>query len=191
MPPGAAVGTAWRIRFRYPDGPRDCEAVAVDGDRVLLISKRSVPPVLYELPLFPTAGADPAEVQRAKRLGTVPGIPPPNERDVARRRFLGRYFAMPDGLDLSSDGRAAAIITYRDAYVFERDEGESWAAAFARTPKRLGLPEMDQAEAIVYDPPGRAIVTTSEGLHPPLYRSEPAARGARRVEGDAGDPEAK
>jgi hypothetical protein len=175
LPAGATVGTAWRIPFRYPEGPRDCEAVAVDrdGDRVLLISKRTQPPVLYELPLFPVAGADPQTVQLAKRLGTLPGIPPPNTTDVARHGFFGRFVAMPAGLDLSADGRAAAVISYRDAYLFERAEGEGWAAAFARTPRRLGLPEMDQAEAIVFEPSGRALLATSEGSHPPIYRSRP------------------
>ena len=36
---------AWRQRFRWPDGPRDCEAMTIDpesGD-ILLISKKRVP----------------------------------------------------------------------------------------------------------------------------------------------------
>ena len=43
---------AWTIRARWPDGPRDCEAVAVDAaaGKVLLISKKRVPPELLSLP---------------------------------------------------------------------------------------------------------------------------------------------
>ncbi len=45
------VKSAWRIDFRYEDGPRDCESIAVDtaGQRILLLSKRTMPPVLYGL----------------------------------------------------------------------------------------------------------------------------------------------
>jgi hypothetical protein len=48
---------AWRVRFRFEDGPRDCEAMAVDPEqpRALLLSKRTEPPVLYELTLLPGA----------------------------------------------------------------------------------------------------------------------------------------
>src|SRR5690606_35887206 len=50
---------AWTIVFRWPDGPRDCEAVAVDPVRgeVLLVSKRRQPPELFALPLRPPPGA--------------------------------------------------------------------------------------------------------------------------------------
>lgn len=44
---------AWSIAFRWPDGPRDVEAVAVDAERgeILLISKKRQPPELFVLPL--------------------------------------------------------------------------------------------------------------------------------------------
>ena len=47
------VNISTRIEFTYEDGPRDCEAVAVDSKnkKILLVSKRTLPPVLYELPL--------------------------------------------------------------------------------------------------------------------------------------------
>ncbi|HZX79720.1 MAG TPA: hypothetical protein VFE72_02050, partial [Lysobacter sp.] len=49
----ARVKPAWSIVFRWPDGPRDCEAVTVDARRgeVLLVSKRRQPPELFRLPL--------------------------------------------------------------------------------------------------------------------------------------------
>jgi hypothetical protein len=42
---------AWTVRFRWPDGPRDCEGVAVDAQtgEVLLASKKRVPPELFAL----------------------------------------------------------------------------------------------------------------------------------------------
>ena len=53
------VKPAWSLTFTYPDGPRDCEAVAVDeaAGRILLLSKRRNPPMLYSLPLGPSPGS--------------------------------------------------------------------------------------------------------------------------------------
>ena len=53
----ATVTAAWQIQFCYEGGPRDCEAVAVDtkAGQILLISKRTEPPEVYQLPLRPAA----------------------------------------------------------------------------------------------------------------------------------------
>ena len=64
---------AWTIRARWPDGPRDVEAVAVDAraGKVLLVSKKRKPPELFVLPL-----ADPGrEVQEPRRIGRLAGVP--------------------------------------------------------------------------------------------------------------------
>ncbi|WP_146909188.1 hypothetical protein [Arenimonas daejeonensis] len=48
---------AWSLRFRWPDGPRDCEAVAVDPKRgeVLLLSKNACRPNCSACPCAPPA----------------------------------------------------------------------------------------------------------------------------------------
>ncbi|MBA3486416.1 MAG: hypothetical protein H0T88_04365, partial [Lysobacter sp.] len=69
----ARLTPAWSIVFRWPDGPRDCEAVAVDpaSGQILLVSKKRSPPELFSLPLRP-AGTG---VQTATPLGTLAGVP--------------------------------------------------------------------------------------------------------------------
>ncbi|MBN1841908.1 MAG: hypothetical protein JW883_06455 [Deltaproteobacteria bacterium] len=54
-PEDLTIPVAWQLTFRYVDGPRDCEAMAVDvaSNRVFLLPKRTVPAVLYTLPLRP------------------------------------------------------------------------------------------------------------------------------------------
>ena len=46
---------AWSFDYSYPKGPRDAESLTVDIDneRILVLSKREIPVVLYELPLRP------------------------------------------------------------------------------------------------------------------------------------------
>lgn len=186
---GTAVPVAWRVRFRFEDGPRDCEGVAVDPQtlQVLLVSKRTEPAVLYALSLLPEAAdsdsdsaaaqdAGPGELRIAQRLGELPGIPPPTRADVEERRWLGRYMAMPTGFDISRDGRRAALLTYRDGYFFARGADESWAEALARAPQRLALPPMRQAESIAFALDGRALFATSEGVPAPLFRVDESTR---------------
>jgi len=174
LPPGSVTKPAWRILFQFEDGPRDCEAVAVDGDRVLLIDKRSQPPGLYELPLRPEAATNPTSdappVSVARRIGSVAGIPPPTRSDVAAARWLGRYFAMPTAFDLSVDGRFAVVLTYREAYLYARGTDEPWPETFARPPQRVELPSLAQAEGIAFARDGRTLFVTSEGVGAPLFR---------------------
>ncbi|MBC7990003.1 MAG: hypothetical protein H7Y19_10535, partial [Luteimonas sp.] len=70
--PAAPLKPAWSIAFRWPDGARDCEAVAVDAARgqILLVSKKRQPPELFALPLRPHGG-----LQVARKLGTLAGVP--------------------------------------------------------------------------------------------------------------------
>ena len=151
---GGTLTPAWMIRYRYEDGPRDCEAVAVDATerKVLMISKRTWPPVLYEVPLRPTATKEPIT---ARRLGEV-NLPPADP-------WEGPYAGQPTGLSLSPDGRMAAVLTYARVFLFARCPGESWAAALAREPERLRRHGLEQAEAIAFSADGRKIHVISEG----------------------------
>ncbi len=69
---GGELKPAWTIRARWPDGPRDCEAVAVDAaaGQVLLVSKKRNPPDLFALPLARSRG-----VREARRIGRLAGVP--------------------------------------------------------------------------------------------------------------------
>ncbi len=151
---------AWTIRFRYEDGPRDCEAVAVDPveKKILLISKRTNPPAVYELPLLP---GSPGKIQTAKKIGTVRVERPLNAPLVP-------YGNQPTGLSLSPDGSLAAVLTYYSVFLFPRSKGESWAEAFARSPERLKPHGQEQCEAITFSNDGRTIDVLSEGLMPPI-----------------------
>lgn len=178
FPTDATATVVRRIAFRFEDGPRDCEALAIDpisGDAILL-SKRNVPPVLYRLSLADAEEGSPT-IRVAHRLGEVPAIPPPTGSDVDERRWLGRYSAMPTGLDFSLDGRYAVVVTYKDAYLFTRREDEDWQTTLARAPQRIPLPPLRQAEAIAFGTDWRTLFVTSEKLPTPLYRFD--WRGAK------------
>ena len=113
------VDPAWSIDFRYPDGPRDVEAVTVDPEagQVLLLSKREWPPVLYAVPLF--SPSDGTVV--AKRLGPIESLPAPTRQDREHAVFTKEWHWQPTAMDLSPDGRLGVILTYRGVYLYRLD----------------------------------------------------------------------
>ncbi len=167
------IRPAWSIRFTYADGPRDCEAVAVDeaAGQILLLSKRSEPPVLYRLPLEPDAAALPLVAAPIARLTT---IPPPDPIDLLLP--FGRYLSQPTAMDLSPDGLSLLILTYRHAYLYRRAPWESWAARLARAPQVIELPGLfllPQREAACFSADGRSLLVTGEGAEAVLIRLDP------------------
>ena len=155
------VNVEWSVRFRYPDGPRDCESVAVDAkqQKVILVSKRTHPPEVYELPLKTTG----AEIVIAQKIGTTnvdnPGTLP-----------LHLFDGQPTAMDIASDGSVAAILTYTGVFVFLRKENESWAETLARKPQVLAPHQLPQAEALAFSVDGKTLYCTSEGVGARLVR---------------------
>lgn len=164
-----SVKPAWRMRIRWPDGPRDCEAVAVDTQRreVLLMSKKRVPPQLFRVPLEPTRGQRTLLAEQVAVAGT---IPQPTPGELATHPQSGRYRAHVTSMALSHDGATLVVLTYRDAYAFRRRGDEPWSRALARPPRALGVPFLVQAESLTFAPDGRAVYVTSEKLPAPLVR---------------------
>jgi hypothetical protein len=77
--------------------------------------------------------------------------------------------ALTVGMDLSPDRQQAIILTYGDAFLFPRQENESWKQAFARSPQRVAMPRRKQGEAICFGPDGQTVYLTSEKLPAPLW----------------------
>jgi hypothetical protein len=166
LPPGGPV-TARQIRFVYPDGPRDAEAMAVDVERqqVLILSKRTIPAELYAVPLDTNAN----EITIAERLGEVASIPQPTREDLDRALMHNDWHWQPTGMDISADGRSAVILTYRAIYRFRRNAGQSWIAALRSTPASWPLVDIREAEAVSFDVAGLGVFVTVEQRHAPLY----------------------
>jgi len=147
--PVVEVAPDSEIRFRYEDGPRDCEAVAVDPTEstIYLLSKELAVSRIYSLP-----------------------IPAPGSEGPRVARFVAEVrLPYPNAMDISPDGRRAVVLTYGDAHEFTRAEGEPWARAFSRAPRAVKAPPRPQGEAICYGPDGRTLYLTSENAHQPLW----------------------
>ncbi|SFK78605.1 hypothetical protein [Lysobacter sp. cf310] len=167
----ARLRPAWSIAFRWPDGARDCEAVAVDAanGRILLISKKRQPPELFTLPLRP-AGTG---LLTAQRSGALAGVPQPSAEALKRNPRSARLQSQVTAADVSPDGRTLAVMTYRYLLLYPRRGGQSWSAAVAAPPKLLTLPWLPQAEALGWSADGRSLYATGEFVPAPLYRITP------------------
>ncbi|MDJ0940905.1 MAG: hypothetical protein QNJ00_14175 [Woeseiaceae bacterium] len=158
---------AWKIRFRYPDGPRDAESVAVDiaNERVLVLSKRELPPALYSVPLRPADD----EVIVATRLGEVTSLPPPSRQDREIAPKTKNWHWQPTSMDLARDGSAAVILTYAAVYYFAFD-GNDWHSTVNQPALAFDIRHIRDSEAIGFSADATSLFLTVEKKHAPLFR---------------------
>lgn len=162
--PAETQGVAsWdRLVVRYPDGPRDCEAVAVDPARgVIVMLEKSWTPVagIYTLPLPDRdAAADSARTPAART------------RELTARRIGQLYLPLITAADFDSVSGDVWVSGYFQAfrYVCENRD-ESLRSQFGRLPRVCALPRWRQIEAIAVQAAGRVWVTT-EGAPAKLGR---------------------
>lgn len=167
----ATVQPVWSIAFRWPDGPRDCEAVAVDAvqGRILLVSKKRQPPQLFELPLRPKG----KQLQVARPLGTLAGVPLASVGEREANPRLARIRSQVTAADIAPDGHAIAVLTYRDVLVYRRRGNESWQQTLSRQPDVHPLPWLPQAEALGWSANSQGLYASGEISPSPLFYLNP------------------
>ncbi|HZX21926.1 MAG TPA: hypothetical protein VFF18_00200 [Woeseiaceae bacterium] len=170
-PADGEVAPAWTVRYTYPDGPHDAEAVAVDGEagHIYVLTKRTEPAELHTLPLRPAASAGVLISTLVTGLDSLPA----REEAAGLLAAAVPYHWQPTGMDMAADGSAVAVLTYADVYYYPRRQAETWADALAREPLPLGMPLVPIAEAVAFDERGRSLFITAEGRHAPLLRFDP------------------
>jgi hypothetical protein len=161
----------WTIHARWPDGPRDCEAVAVDAaaGKILLISKKRKPPELFMLPLA-NPGTEWREPRRIGRLSGVPAADPELQRG---NPSMAKLFSQVTAADVSPDGKTLAVLTYGSVLFYRREAGEGWAAAVARDPEAHDVPLIPQAEALAWSAGGGGLYASGEFNPAPIFYLTP------------------
>lgn len=160
-----SIKPSWSIAFTYEDGPRDCEAVAVDivNEKVLLLSKRDSPPVLYELPL------NSKKIVVAQKIGPIKPLPQAKQNDIRKIKYYN-FTTQPTAMDISADNLSVIVLTYVNAYYYNLEKSSDWSSAFLNPPKEIVLPFMQQAESVCFDNSGTSIYVTSEKIPAPLHK---------------------
>jgi hypothetical protein len=146
---GQDVVRATRIVLRYPDGPRDAEALVVDPRRgtIVVVAKAIGGARVYEAPA--TGG-------RLRRVGSVSTLAPVT------------------GASVSASGELVALRTYLSVLVWHRAPGTSLTSALAGRSCGAPAPTERQGEAIAFSSGGTRLVTVGEGLRPPIYTIAPS-----------------
>lgn len=163
----------WSISYIYADEARDCESVAVDtvNEKILLLSKREQQPILFELPLQSNESNHHKLIsnkqQIATRLGTIPSFPKPTDPEFSLIDLLG-YSTQPTAMDISTDGRFIAVLTYDSAFVFETNGSTDWLSILSSLPTRYQLPSLKQAESLAFGTNSDSLYITTEKLPAPI-----------------------
>lgn len=160
------VGPAWTLRLTYPDGPRDAEAMAVDGAEgaVYILSKRDVPARLYRAPLLAGKGGS----RKLDYLGEIAELAAPLTTGMPSELKVLPFTHQPTDMAFAPDGREAAVLTYAHLYVFPRAAGQSWLEALRGTPRVIDLPGARQYEGVSYSHDGQSWVIVQEGEGSPV-----------------------
>ncbi len=174
------IGPDALLRYRYPDGPADTEAMVFDrhSDRILLLTKREDPPRLYRLPVDARVPVDmtadrsnrerleAAPVRQASLVGELSRLPPTDPINWLLSPLTGSQTNRPSGMALSSDGTILAVLTYSSLYFFHRPAGASWQTAIKRIVASRSLPRIDQWEGIAFSADDQQIYVVREGGGP-------------------------
>ncbi|MBK0402244.1 hypothetical protein I5M27_04565 [Adhaeribacter sp. BT258] len=135
------VSTFKQIRFRYPDGSHDAEALLIDPitNAILIITKQDDPSRIYKItPPFNYTAIDTAEL-----VGTI--------------SFTGVVSAA-----LSPSGTEAILKTYSGLYYYKQKNGESLAEFLQQPPVTVPYKIEPQGEAVAFANNNSGFFTLSE-----------------------------
>jgi hypothetical protein len=171
LPEGASATPLRTLRVRFPDGPADCESVAIDpiAGRIWLCSKRTSPPRLYSVPIAPE---DPRALLTAEPLADLP---------FTNRTLVEKGMQAPTAMDLSPDTRVLAVLSYATTYVWRRGADQSWAEALRATPTAVTL-SAPQAEALCFSADAATLLVTGEKRHAVIMSAPLPAEAATPAE---------
>ena len=157
------------IQLSYPDGPRDCESLAVDprDGFIYLISKRDHPARLYRIAI---EQAFTSEVDELEFVGEVNSIPAHSKADIAADPERGQWSDQATAMDISADGSLIALQTYKMAMVFKRKSEQTVLDALNGKATTLDTQSLTQEEAIAFSLDGKYLLITTEKLPAPLLR---------------------
>lgn len=137
------------LRFRYADRPHDTEAMSVAPDGSILLVTKGRSGGIFSFTLPATAWVRPQPATAAV-LDTLPIVP---------NRGTGRLVT---GMALSPDGSRAQIRTYRELYLFHRDDDGHLVPAGWTSCDILG--QEPQGEAVTWLDGWRTLLLSERGL---------------------------
>jgi hypothetical protein len=146
--------TATPLHLKYPDGPKDAEAMMIDSQQKLIyiVSKRSDTVRIYTAPLAIKTNDTVTMTYRTKLF------------------FKGfKPFKWITAADISKDGKQVLVKSYEKVYYWKRDGAEPIWQTMQRKPEEPNYQQEKQGEAIGFTADGKGYYTVSEGVFSPVY----------------------
>jgi hypothetical protein len=131
-----------KIRFRYPDGPRDAETLLLDPiTRDIFVLSKESQTGIYRL-AYPQSTT---ETITAEKVGVVPSV------------------SIATSGDIAVDGDEILIRTYVAVYYWKRKSGETVAQTLTRSATKTLMVALEpQGEAVCFDRSASGFYTLSE-----------------------------
>ena len=140
-----------RIAFQFPDGPEDCESLAVDTqtNEILLLTKCAPQKCqLFRLPLSTKKG----------------------QQKLIAEPIASLAVPFATSMDVASDNQSLVIVNMFSGALIRRGKDETWTAACQKPITVLTLPAQPQCETVCFEPSGTSVLVNSERSQQPLWR---------------------
>lgn len=169
------------LRFIYPDGPQNSEAIAVShaDNSIIIITKVDAGSAsIYAVPLSLKASSD---LITATKLGEIPELPQaPGDGLIAK--LTGINFSAATAMDINPQDNTAVLLSYREVYRWTRKSAkQSWGSVFSQPPERIMRHSLQQAESLSFDAAGEKIYIVSERLPTPVLRLTPVGQTSAKL----------
>ena len=140
-----------RITFQFPDGPEDCESLAVDTEtkEILLLTKCAPQKCqLFRLPLSTKKG----------------------QQKLIAEPIASLAVPFATSMDVAADNQSLVIVNMFSGALIRRGKDESWTAACQKPITVLTLPAQPQCETVCFESSGTSVLVNSERSQQPLWR---------------------
>lgn len=140
-----------RITFQFPDGPEDCESLAVDTQtkEILLLTKCAPQKCqLFRLPLSTKKG----------------------QQKLIAEPIASLAVPFATSMDVAADNQSLVIVNMFSGALIRRGKDETWTAACQKPITVLTLPAQPQCETVCFESSGTSVLVNSERSQQPLWR---------------------
>ena len=151
------------IKWQYPDGSHNAEAMTTDGEWIYIITKgKNLDPAystnaVYRVPL----SLEPEELYTAEFMGIMPELSMASDYSQSQSAKQTSLLK-PTALEIDQQSATAYILTYSSVLKVEKQPQQSWADALLTGGYVVHNHRLEQAEGMTIDDKGKIWFTTEQ-----------------------------
>jgi len=159
------------FELKYPDGPRDAEALIVDpiSEEFVIIDKNYGLEILLEqfedATIYTGQGVGSETLKKAGNIN-LNNLAAIAKSELPESSKAKRVSGVVTAADISADGLVIALRTYRSVWLFPRFPSQTVSEAFLNRPCEAPVNTEFQGESVAFSEDQSGIITISEGQSP-------------------------